>query len=229
MRVDAIVMQRFFQETVDSVIEHVANLLREPTVNGCAAIVMVGGFSESPMLQETVRKKFPSTKIIVPDEAGLAVLKGAVIYGHRPREIAARISKITYGVMCNQTFVPGRHPESRKVKNDEGEYKVNDVFNIYVKAGQSIGIDEEFKDTYTVAKADQDGMSVVFYQTTDPNPSFVDEPGCSVIATMQLDVPGYGKDRGAEVAMKFGRTEIEATGVVKQTGQKTQIKLNFLG
>lgn len=229
MRVDVSVVKRFFQEPVDSIVEHVGNLLREPSVTGCAAIVMVGGFSESPMLQETVRKKFPSVKIIVPDEAGLAVLKGAVIFGHKPTVIAERVSKFTYGVQCTQSYVEGRHPENRKVKNHEGEDEVEDVFNIYVKAGQKIKIDEAFKDSYRVARAEQDGMTIVFYYTANPDPGFIDEKGCNKLGTMQVDVPGHGKDRKAEVSLKFGRTEIEATTKVIQTGKVTSTKLDFLG
>lgn len=231
MRVEPVVMQRFFQEPVDSVIDHVGNLLREPAVSGCAAIVMVGGFSESPMLQETVKKKFPNIKVIVPDEAGLAVLKGAVIFGHKPTEIASRISKFTYGIKCTQSYREGHHPANRKYKNADNEYKVDDVFNIYVKAGQSVDINDVFKDSFKVARADQDGMTVQFYYTSEPNPGFVDENGCRELGTMQVDVPGYGKDRSAVISMKFGKTEIEATAVVdhNQTKLETRTKLNFLG
>ncbi|XP_045204106.2 heat shock 70 kDa protein 12A-like [Mercenaria mercenaria] len=229
MRCDASVFKIFFQEPVDSVIEHVGNLMREPSVKGCAAIVMVGGFSESPMLQETVKKKFPSVKVIVPDEAGLAVLKGAVIYGHCPKVIAERISKFTYGVECTQKYKEGHHPEGRKIKNVDNEYDVENVFNVYVKAGQKVKIDEEFKDTYSVVRADQNGMSVVFHYTVKPDPMFIDECGCTTLGTMQVDVPGHGKDRQAEVSLKFGRTEIEATTRVIHTGKVTTTKLDFLG
>ncbi|XP_060594731.1 heat shock 70 kDa protein 12A-like [Ruditapes philippinarum] len=229
MRVDVSVFKKFFQEPVDSVIEHVGNLLREPSVKGCVAIVMVGGFSESPMLQETVKTQFPSVKVIVPDEAGLAVLKGAVIYGHCPQIIAERVSKFTYGVECTQSYVKDRHPEHRKIKNEDDEFEVENVFNIYVKAGQKIRIDEEFKDEYRVARADQDGMSVIFHYTVKPDPMFIDETGCNKLGTMQVDVPGYGKDRKAIVSLRFGKTEIEASTKVIHTDKVTTTKFDFLG
>jgi hypothetical protein len=43
---------------------------------------MVGGFSESTILQEHIKKGFPDKNLFIPKEAGLAVLKGAVIFGH---------------------------------------------------------------------------------------------------------------------------------------------------
>ncbi|KAH3822080.1 hypothetical protein DPMN_123850 [Dreissena polymorpha] len=60
-------------------------------------ILMVGGYSESPILQEAIKKKFPNIKIIVPPDAGLAVIKGAVIVGHCPIVNKESLSTYTYG------------------------------------------------------------------------------------------------------------------------------------
>jgi molecular chaperone DnaK (HSP70) len=53
---------------------------------------MVGGFSESPIMQSAIKEAFSTKKVIIPDEAGLAVLKGAVMYGHKPQTISVRVS-----------------------------------------------------------------------------------------------------------------------------------------
>jgi molecular chaperone DnaK (HSP70) len=47
-------------------------------------IVTVGGLSECPMIQEAVYKTFRDNQIIIPVNADLSVLKGAVLFGHRP-------------------------------------------------------------------------------------------------------------------------------------------------
>jgi len=36
------------------------------------------------MIQEAVHKAFPDNQIIIPMDAALSVLKGAVLFGHRP-------------------------------------------------------------------------------------------------------------------------------------------------
>ena len=72
-RPDVSLVKELFKKPVDNLVNHVSKLLEE--VSGCEAIVMVGGFSESLLLQEAVRKRFPSIKVVVPLEAGLAVLK----------------------------------------------------------------------------------------------------------------------------------------------------------
>jgi hypothetical protein len=95
IRIEADVMKGFFGSTLQRILDHVEKLLAKPRVNSCSAIVMVGGFSESPMLQERIQEHFPDMKIIIPEEAGLAVLKGAVIFGHNPTTIAERVCKFT--------------------------------------------------------------------------------------------------------------------------------------
>ncbi|KAL4230693.1 Heat shock 70 kDa protein 12A [Mactra antiquata] len=229
LRVDIDLVKRFFKDPVDNITDHVENLLKEPTVTGCAAILMVGGFSDSPLLQQAIRSKFPRVKVIIPNEAGLAVLKGAVIYGHSPRMISERISKYTYGVNCCQDYREGHHPSQRKVKQKDGSFNVDHIFDIYVKSGQKIKVDDEVKNNYCVHEPDQDGMNILFYYTIDDSPSFTDDPGCKRLGQMHVDCPGHGKDRSAEVTMKFGLTEIEACTKVLHTGKITSTKLNFLG
>lgn len=43
--------------------------------------MLVGGFSESEVVQSIFKDSFPKNNVLIPMEAGVAVLKGAVIYG----------------------------------------------------------------------------------------------------------------------------------------------------
>jgi hypothetical protein len=54
---------------------------------------MVGGFSECSLIQEAVQEAFPDKRIIIPEDAGMSVLKGAVLFGHRPDFIRSRVMK----------------------------------------------------------------------------------------------------------------------------------------
>ncbi|XP_052795057.1 heat shock 70 kDa protein 12A-like isoform X2 [Mya arenaria] len=227
IRIDAAVVKGMFRGPVDSLTDHVAGLLRD--VTGCAAIVMVGGFSESPLLQDTVRRKFPGMKIIVPQEAGLAVLKGAVIFGHRPKVITERVSKWTYGIACTQTYTVGNHPASRKYVNVDGVEKVDDIFSVHVKVGQHLKLEEQQScKTYQMASADLDSVTVFFYITKDCDPKFVDDPGCHKVGRLDVKVPGYGAERQVTVSMAFGKTETEGSAMVAATGEVVKTKLDFL-
>ncbi|XP_052793991.1 heat shock 70 kDa protein 12B-like [Mya arenaria] len=87
VKIDASVARRYFETCVSSTVGHLKNILSLPVNRGVEAILMVGGFSESPMLQHAVSKEFGALKRIVPREASLAVLKGAVIFGHNTKAI----------------------------------------------------------------------------------------------------------------------------------------------
>ena len=74
--------------TIDSIITLMKNTVSNRSTNGVSHIVsnilMVGGLSECPMIQEAVHSAFPDNQIIIPVNADLSVLKGAVLFGHRP-------------------------------------------------------------------------------------------------------------------------------------------------
>ena len=75
------ILKSLFHPTIGKIIEHIHTILKENT-NEVDVILMVGGFAECDIVQNEFKKNFSDKKIIVPEEAGLAVLKGAVLYGH---------------------------------------------------------------------------------------------------------------------------------------------------
>lgn len=82
LRLDVDIALSFFEDAVEKILDYVHDILNNPAASGCQTIVMVGGFCESEVLQAKIRERFPQMKVIAPDQAGLAVLKGAVIFGH---------------------------------------------------------------------------------------------------------------------------------------------------
>ena len=77
---EAQLTKSLFDESCKKLVDHFHPLFTLPNVKDVSSILLVGGFAESPMLQEAVREAFRNKKVIVPQEAGLAVLKGAVLY-----------------------------------------------------------------------------------------------------------------------------------------------------
>ncbi|XP_062599964.1 heat shock 70 kDa protein 12A-like [Saccostrea cucullata] len=93
IRITAEVMKSFFEEAGDQIVDHVKDVLKKPEISGTNNIMMVGGFSESPILQDMIKQSFPDMRVIIPPEPGVAVLKGAVLFGHNPVTISSRIAK----------------------------------------------------------------------------------------------------------------------------------------
>jgi activator of 2-hydroxyglutaryl-CoA dehydratase len=64
-----------FKTTADALIKHLEKMFREDKLKDLENMIMVGGFSECEIMQHKIKEKFgKDKKIIIPEEAGLAVL-----------------------------------------------------------------------------------------------------------------------------------------------------------
>ncbi|XP_060570709.1 heat shock 70 kDa protein 12B-like [Ruditapes philippinarum] len=233
LRINAEVFAEFFKPTVSKIISHIADLLTKPAVQGCAAILMVGGFSESPMLQENVKSSFRNMNVIVPDDAGLAVLKGAVIFGHEPTTIIERICKYTYGYATSHRYNDRcNHPKGRVEKDRNGDLRCYDIFAIHVKAGQSVKVDEEQPESIgTLVTDDQTSFVVNVYASSSTNPRLTTEDGCSLIGKLTVPISDTSSGRKHEFGIRFifGGTEIFVKVVDKESGEIMLKSVDFLG
>ena len=85
LRVSVDIARKWFQHPIDMTIRHINGILTLPGMKEVNTILLVGGFAECELVQAAVKKAFEGRTVIVPDKAGLAVLKGAVMFGHQPR------------------------------------------------------------------------------------------------------------------------------------------------
>lgn len=87
LRMEAGLFKELFREPINMLVEHLQQLMSEDNLSDVSTILMVGRFSESPIMQDAIMKAFPAKRVIVPVDAGLAVLKGAVLFGHQSNSI----------------------------------------------------------------------------------------------------------------------------------------------
>lgn len=78
---DPSLFQSFLEPWLNRIINYVRNLLKNPLAPWVNTILLVGELADLPMLQERV-KEFSKLKVIASPEYGLAVMQGAVIFGH---------------------------------------------------------------------------------------------------------------------------------------------------
>ena len=57
LRVKKEICFKFFDEAMKSIGNHMETLMKRPECKGADTVLMVGGFSESPLLQEYIRKR----------------------------------------------------------------------------------------------------------------------------------------------------------------------------
>nr|XP_022323071.1 heat shock 70 kDa protein 12B-like isoform X4 [Crassostrea virginica] len=232
IRMEAKLTITLFDESCKKIVDHLEQLFKLPNVKDVSSILLVGGFAESSMLQEAVREAFRNKKVIVPQDAGLAVLKGAVLYGHQPKTISARVCKYTYGVRITRKFDENIHLQSKKVLRD-GVERCKDIFSVHVSVGKLIKVGEpQFKKCYSVIDHDQKRLSFDIYTSNERTPTYTTDVGCTCLGKLTIDMPDTtkGKDRGAFVHMTFSGTEITVTAVDKDDPTKTvSTNVDFLG
>ncbi|KAL4230295.1 Heat shock 70 kDa protein 12A [Mactra antiquata] len=221
----------FFEGTCQKIVSHLNDIFSKRETQGTDTILMVGGFSESQLLQEAVKKAFPQKRTVIPIEAGLAVLKGAVIFGHNPTVIASRVAKYTYGIRCCQPYDPSKHPEEKMIIVD-GKVFCDECFDKHVTEGQEVEKGMVFKEKRYIPLSRHQLSSNVHVVTSDrKNPKYTDEPGCKVLGEVVVDLSGieHYRDRGYVVKMIYGNTELGVEARVEHTGQVLQASFDFLG
>lgn len=221
LRIKASTFDSFFTPTCRRVVKHVQNLLQSSKAEGVEFILMVGGFSESPVLQDAIKDAFsPKYRVVIPQEAGLTVLRGAVLFGNDPEVIACRIAQRTYGIATTSLFDSKIHKASKKITVN-GEDRCSNLFSRHVMIG------DEAEKTYTPIKADQTSMRISLYKSNNDDTMYVDDPGCEYLGGFDVpmtDTTG-GLNREVKVRLLFGDTEIEVKCLVVKT--KTEVSDHF--
>lgn len=231
LRIQPDKVKDLFFETSGKIVQHLKSIFRLPEVQDVQTVLMVGGFSESPMLQEAIKKGFTNKKVVIPLDAGLTVLKGAVIYGHHPTAIVSRVSKHTYGIKTYVNFNPEKHPENRRVVID-GVAKCEGVFDKHVEIGEEVKRGTAFGEhSYVPVSRDGTGINLKVYTTKEKTPKYTD--GCSKLGSLTVDLTDPEivtyEDKEVLAKMIYGGTELEVEAKVVKTGKIVEAKFDFLG
>lgn len=221
----------FFTPTAQKVVKHVQNLLQSSKADGVKFILMVGGFSESHVLQDAIKDAFsPKYRVVIPQEAGLTVLRGAVLFGNDPEVIACRIAQRTYGIATTSLFDSKIHKASKKITVN-GEDRCSNLFSRHVKIGDELFLNvAQAEKTYTPIKADQTSMRISLYKSKNDDTMYIDDPGCDYLGGFDVpmtDTTG-GLDREVKVRLLFGGTEIEVKCLVVKTKAEVSYHFSFL-
>ena len=132
---DASIIKMLFDPVTGQTVDHVGKVLRSPKATGVRMILLVEGFGECAFVQDAIKRAFGQyLTIICPSDAGITIIKGAVLFGHTPDIIGTRIARKTYGTNVGFAFDPSIHPEARKVILEIGERI--EMFRTFVKKGE---------------------------------------------------------------------------------------------
>ncbi|KAL7975909.1 hypothetical protein Chor_011824 [Crotalus horridus] len=211
------------------------DLMKKPEVKGIKFLFLVGGFAESAILQHAVQSAFSSScRVIIPQDVGLTILKGAVLFGLDPTIVRVRRSPLTYGVGVLNKFVEGKHPKEKLMVKD-GKNWCTDVFEKFVSVDQSVALGEVVQRSYCPARVGQRKIIINIYCCATDEAVYITDPGVRKCGTISLELEELDESnspkknrREIRASMQFGDTEIKVAAMDVWTSKTVRASIDFL-
>jgi hypothetical protein len=134
-----------FTPVVDAVLDLIHNQLKklQDGEQQLDAILLVGGFGRSSYLLRKIKDRFEgqatgASFIGSPDEGNLAICKGAVSFGLRPRMVSEGKTRYAYGLQVKKKFRETLDNPDQKMKGYGGNDYCQNVFSTIVPKDTSI-------------------------------------------------------------------------------------------
>lgn len=224
-------MRMFFKEAVGKINDHIKQLLDKEQLSTVSSIILVGGFSESPIISEGIRNCFQDKRVIAPAGASSAILKGAVMYGIDTNIISSRISPYSYGVHTRAIYNPKIHPADRK-RQIGNKLVVDNAFDKYVEVGETIHVGESSKvKKYMVFNPKNRDVYWNIYRSMLKEPGVCDEKFCTKIGKLTITIPDNVQVEKLllEVSMVCRGTELDVIAKSVKPLVECKAIFDFLG
>jgi len=188
----------------------------------CDMLLLVGGFGENEYLLRRIREEFMDTRTIRNVEtvihAGLAIVRGAAMFGLRPAAVTQRVSRYSYGICVLRAFQYGRDPESKKIIGGDGIERCDSSYFEYVKQGEAIQLSRSRQHVFKTHHKDKCPEVKIYAYDGKETPRYVDSYGVFFVGTVHIpEMPTIMRIVDAthplevKINMYFGLTEITAT------------------
>ncbi|XP_048762081.2 heat shock 70 kDa protein 12A-like [Ostrea edulis] len=198
-----------------------------------SSVLAVGGLAQSAAMTTEIRKYAKDIPVFVPFDSSVAILNGAVLYGHDNNVIKARICKYSYGIQTMRPFEEG-DDKSKKVQQ-EGKVWCKHCFRALYHAGDMIKLGdvnsyelEEYFNEEGRKNKQFKPIRCILFRSESENPRYVTDNGCEEHGTIEIEVPenGFPVHYKCTVELEFAGTEIIAR-LKDNQGIKT-IRVDFL-
>ncbi|XP_061181125.1 heat shock 70 kDa protein 12B-like [Saccostrea echinata] len=225
-------LENFVLPIANNVLAEMERILAKHGDINC--VIAVGGIAQSAAMTTEIRKYAKNIPVYVPFDSSVAVLNGAVLYGHENNVIKARVCRYSYGIQTMRPFTEGKDDESKKVIQ-EGEIWCKHCFRSLYNAGDMIKLgdvrpyelEESFHDEDRKNKRFQP-IRCVLFRSEKKHPRYVTEEGCFETGRIEIEPPEEGFPIHYEciVELEFAGTEIIAR--LKDSERIKTIRLDFL-
>jgi len=220
LHVSVAIVRSWFKEPIDNTVSHIVSILSEPAMKDVGTVLLVGGFGGCQLAQEEIRNAVGSRTVLIPAEAGLAVLKGAVQFGHQPRLVTSRCMTYTYGFAVSRSFNCSKHPKEKMTVNSYGYKIIDKCFKRVITKGMSVEVGKEIKMKNFICPRKISSILDIF-ASTEQKPEYTTDPSCRRVGTLDLGyAPGETvEENSINIYFTFGDTELKASVEILKTGE----------
>ena len=225
-------MQDLFRKATDKIVNHIKKIL-DTTQAGkkVSLVLMVGGFSESAFVQDVIKKEFhdkKGRKVLVPKDAGISVVQGAVVYGRQPGNITSRILRYSYGVAVSPEFEQTKH-DQRKMKTVAGVRRCDDVFSKFADIGTEVEVCHQVKKSYSTIDPSATTCTFRVFFSTNEDPMYTDDCSCQPLGSLDVQYANpHNQIISIEVDYIFGDTELKIKAMENESKRTCQTTLRML-
>ena len=229
LKIPKIVIADMIEQVAKSISSHTTLLLSQKENSNLDFIVMVGGFSNSPIVIQEIKDQV-SIPVIVPENAELSVVQGAIMFGWKPEMFQSRKSKRTYGIGCNKRFRENIDPEHLAMFDDDNVKRCSGCFDKLVTVNEDVEFDQTVKCIQGVNYHNQTYATIKVYESEESDVTYTNEPGTRKLGFITVPMPDTtgGMKRRVEIIVRFGGTEILVTGKDLTTGADVKAVYDFL-
>ena len=200
-----------FTPVISQIVTAIKQVLGKPECHCIKKILLVGGFAESSILFEEVKKEFsPAITVKKSKNPSVSVLKGAIMYGRNKNIIKSRKMSQSIGIETWDDFDPSIHDENRKVVSG-GKVYCTKVFTKLVDINESVNVEQCLKCTFPLTSEDQDCCSIRIFGSRHSKTFYTDEDGCYEVGVITVTgLPKYesGKPQMVQVELNVSGTEV---------------------
>ncbi|CAN0156085.1 unnamed protein product [Ascophyllum nodosum] len=232
------VVNSFFSASIERIGTCLEALKNNDAIRTLSHVVLVGGFSSSPLIASTVKERLhrDGCAVITALRPDVAIVRGAVLFANNTAVFHTRKARLTYGVKTFRRYNkndPGHVKHFAKHKGGPGEdgKPTIAVFSRHLVVGDDVSEDGGCQpQSYGPLRSTHSEVFFEILASHLRDVRFPNEDECFKLGevTVPLDMSVPFASRSVLVQFNFGGTEFSVTGVDKATGKKRQVTLNMI-
>lgn len=213
--------RQLYQRLCEEIIVEINKMLQDNIVTPISSFFLVGGLADSQIVQQFIKEAFPEKQILVSNESGEVVRKGALQFMLYPNHvISSRTVRQTFGIRVQPLFDASIHDPKKRFYLD-GVFRCMDVFDVFIKSGENVTGKKFIREVKTIRKM-QKYVEITIVCSTRQNPLYVDEPDCSILGKLTFFVGDVPVGHAMKVSIDLSGTEITVEVEDKKTDQRSK-------